>query len=81
MVFLSKDWVDKYIHEMNIHGCTMFAWMAEAWFDIEVLEEGLHDIPLWVEEFVMRKMADHIIYGSTRKVLYSSMDWIGIYIT
>ena len=48
-IFLSKNWLDKYITKMKIHGCTMLVCMGEALFDIDALEEILHDLPLWVE--------------------------------
>ena len=66
---------------MNIHGCSIIASVGEALFYIQVLEEILHDIPLSMEDFIMRNMDDHILYGSERKGLYSSMDWMGRYIT
>ena len=66
-ICLSKDWVYKYITKIKIHGCTMLACMGEALFDIQVLEEIFHDLPLWVKYFIMRKVYDHILYGSTRK--------------
>ena len=37
-IYLSKDWVDKYITEMKIHGCSMLSCIGEALFEIQVLE-------------------------------------------
>ena len=36
-ICLSKDWVDYSVTEMNIHGCTMLAYIGEALFDIHAL--------------------------------------------
>ena len=80
-ICLSKDWVYKYIIEMKIHGCTMLACIGEALFDIHDLEDILHDIPLWVEYFIMRKMDYKFPCGSSINGVYSSMYWMGRYIT
>ena len=80
-ICLSKNWLDKYITKMKIHGCTMLVCMGEALFDIDALEEILHDLPLWVEELIMMKMDAHILYGSPRKGLCSSIYWMVRYIT
>ena len=59
----------------------MLSCMGEALFGIQVLDERIHELPIWVEEFIMGKMDDHIIYESSLKGFYSSMDWMGRYIT
>ena len=74
-----QELIEKY--EMKFHGCPLLSCMGEAWFDIQVLEERLHEPPLWVKEFIVGNMDDHILYGSAIKCFYSFMDWMRGYIT
>ena len=43
---------------MKIHWCTILSCMGEALFGIQVLDEILHELPIWVEELIKGNMDD-----------------------
>ena len=62
--YLFMDWVDKYISEIEDQGCTRIACISRGLFDMDDLKGKPHELPLWVVDYSLEEVIDHIPYGS-----------------
>ena len=74
------DWIDKYITEMEAHGCTSLACICKELFYMHPLEERPPELPIWKEDLYLKKVDDYISHRSAIQSVYSSMDWVDGYI-
>ena len=70
-------WVDKNITEIEDQRCTRIACTSEGLSDTHAEKETHYDNPLWLVEYDLEGVCDHILYGSAnKKGPYSSIDWV-----
>ena len=74
--YLFMDWIDKNITEIEDQGCTRITFISKGLSDTHDWKETHYDIPLWMVEYDPEEVDDHIPYGSTNKIPYSSIDWV-----
>ena len=79
--YLSRDWIDKYLTEMEVQGCISFSCIYREFFDMHALEERPQEIPIWIEYLAMKRVSDYIPHKLESHIFYSSMDWVDEYIS
>ena len=62
--YLFMDWVDKYITKIEDQGCTRIACISKGLSHTHARKVTPYDIPLWMVEFYLEEVVDHIPYGS-----------------
>ena len=73
---LFRDWVTKIITEIEDKRCTRISCTIEGLSNTYAWEEIHSDNSLWMVESDPEEVADHIPYGSEKKIPYSSIDWV-----
>ena len=65
--YLFMDWVDKYITKIEDQGCTRIAYINRGFLGMHTLKRKPHEFPLWLVDYSLEKVVDHIPYGSENK--------------
>ena len=69
-------WVDKYITKIEDQGRTIIACISRRLFNMHTLKGKPRNISLWLVDYSIEDVSNHITYGYENKSPCSYIDWV-----